>query len=310
MGCSSKHLDPRENLHVTLTKDRDMLAEDSSIPVAFAWDKNDMNPVQRFVRATNGGYIAPTGHYVGDMGTRGKTFAPEREWTPQHEVDIDDVLHGGDRRRDVSLLRAWKDKIFVVLGCRVSHPNAERDEESCSEADLRKVLDPHTSQVTSEVSFIQPGSTKSSTDNELALERLRKIMHTGVRGTRRRALGGGRRDLLLHEDAEAGKPGEVRVAISAPWGVAHHALYNKCIDPTLMDRGHRQSCATLRGNDKHAAAGTNYRRRHHFITVAYEELWCLFLEMYQRDKEAEELARNQAGEGAEGTEGVEGVCST
>lgn len=76
------------------------------------------------------------------------------------------MLHGGDRWGDEALLGAWKDKMFAILGRIVLYLNAERDEEPCLESELRKVLEPHTSQVTSKVLFIQPGSTKSSTDNE------------------------------------------------------------------------------------------------------------------------------------------------
>lgn len=141
--------------------------------------------------------------------------------------------------------------------------------------------------------FIQIGSTKNDEDCFAALERIRIILHAGGAWENDRAGGPGYGEVLrrvLVKGDEGTYRFMVRIKRTHPekyrWLLPHpggwHIMMHtaKALFTKYWGAGIESFAKLLGGDDRHAAAGSNYRRSHHFLTVTFEAMWCVVVEMY------------------------------
>lgn len=186
--------------------------------------------------------------------------------------------------------------------------DAVGENRSCLEAELRKVVPTAPVQVRSKNLFVQPGSTKNQEDNEGALARVQVICNADIEWVtdpdtgdliseivRRVLVEGDQETFGWMVDAKRGNPEKFKWLLPHPggWHILMHL--SKALHYRYYGPGVERVAEALGGDDRHAAAGSNYRRGHHFLTVTYEALWRVIIELYLEETNDGERAVNTRG---------------
>ncbi|CAN0029312.1 unnamed protein product, partial [Pylaiella littoralis] len=161
----------------------------------------------------------------------------------------------------------------------------EGGEQTCVEAELRKLMTAIDVEVDSQLAFVMAGLTKRDGDCEDALDRVARVVHAGTYGERVLVVVEG--DEETHSfmvNLKKSQPTKYEWLLPVPgaWHLLLHA--SKALIGRYYAAGLESVCEVLGADDKHMFAAKNYRRSHHFLLVMYEGLWSGVVDRYLEER--------------------------
>ena len=301
--CASDRTRWQREEYLRREKDEDLMTKDLNKAISVAWDNNDTDATARFESAVHNGNIGATGHEQLEASDDPLILGPEKDWLPKEDLDLETLLKGRHPEAHDKTIKEWHDLLHATLVDSPFYLGSKGEDRSCLEAKLREVVPTAPVSVKSKNLFVQPGSTKHQEDNEAALARIQLICHADIKWVKdpdtgdliseilRRVLVEGDQEIFgFMVDAKRGNPEKFKWLLPHPGG--WHILLH--LSRALLFRywgaGVERIAQELGGDDRHAAAGSNYRRSHHFLTVTYEALWRVIIDLYVEERNEEEGA--------------------
>lgn len=256
-----------------------------------AWDNNDFDPHAAIASATHLGQIGASAHQ--HMARGFKTLGLESLWMKVEDITLSMLKRGRDETDHRNILDAWHKHIFRILGDSPRYLQADGDDQCCLEMKLQDTFVAAKCIVTSINLFLQSGSTKCLADCEEALTRIQRCCHAQLKWkkvgrkwestvTRRALVEGDEETYRIMVKLRQENPEKYKWLLPHPggWHIMLHVT--KALMTKYYGAGIEEVTKTLGGDDKHAAAGSKYRRSHHFLPVTYEAMWWIVIERYDK----------------------------
>ena len=270
-----------------------LLKDDEDYPISVAWDNNDTDPHAAISSAQHLSQIGACAHQIREAG--GPKLQLESEWKDVKDVTVDMLLEGADGAAHAKAFEEWNDILFSFLEDSPHYLSKDGESQSCIEF---KVLDRFTAtpcKVASMNMFCRAGSTKSTADMVAALEQIQLTCHAFVEwsvdgsGNYRSTV---KRRVLMEGDEETyrfmvqlkrGNPEKYKWMLPHPGGWHIMLHMTRALITKYYGAGIEIVAKALGSDDKHAAAGSKYRRSHHLLTVTYEAMWWAVIERYNEE---------------------------
>lgn len=290
--------------------DGSLLKRGLDFACSVAWDNNDTDPHAAITNATHLSQIGACAHQLLQPG---KCLGLESLWKKVKDVTLDMLKKGDEAADHDATIAGWNSLLFRILGDSPHYLSAEGGEQSCLEVKIKARHTAAECKVASTNLFLQAGSTKRLADNEAALDRIQRCCHAELewREVDGKWLSTVRRRVLVEGDEETyrimvqlknGNPEKYKWMLPHPGGWHIMLHMTKALMTKYYGAGIELVAKALGGDDKHAAAGSKYRRSHHLLTVTYEAMWWAVIERYTKAMRAKAGASSAVGAGA--TEGA------
>ncbi|CAM9648520.1 unnamed protein product, partial [Pylaiella littoralis] len=182
--CSDSQRWTAEDRRAKTTRDKDLITCDARVPVSVAWDNCDTDATAKYESAVHNGQIAATVNVLRVKAGGSVSLSPAESWRPATQVTFEEIQEGLPLDDHEKTITDFGNLLLEAVARSRSQGRMEGGEQTCVEAELRKLMTAIDVEVDSQLTFVMAGLTKRDGDCEDALNRVARVVHAGTYGER------------------------------------------------------------------------------------------------------------------------------